>query len=1285
MRGVALGSTRLSRAVADDVSSLLTPELRRRWAELVAAPPATATAAASALLRDTIAALRAPSEDVAPSLTTSGDVAAEASPSPSPSPLLSLLGSRKSSQGVWHVLRRQRVAWQEALELLPLQLRGMNAVQRQYLSSRVSRTPSRVFGLAVAAWDVHDDAALVQQYRALKRTSYVVEYARLLSGALRERPALPGGLLPVPYSVMLHGYELGRCSPRDAAMALEVSKHVTLMGRHALTRGAEERLVLAHATLEGLRGDWAAALDVVRRSRAVRLSACRGVQRHLRTASSQQPTSHPVVSAPTTVSTAATTTPAASHAGWAAAIAAFLAREPVAQTYPDARRLLADLPPAVREGRGYVLLASAVLQRSARRMFAGTLTRRLHGFVSQADWTSALSLACAADCYDLAAPLLQFATQGSGGGSGVASAMDVPPELRTFNSTVAALLRGGAASTSTALSAATAAGLTPAEALAHAITSTSSATWRTLLLSCPHAASPARLRYLLLAACRQTGSATALEGDGDSPLAGDRVECCTFASRALSRLVCAAAERRNQQYFFRVLPAAARAHHFALSPLTGTPIIEQRHSGEDMTSAGVTVTAPGPGGMDAAARVRLRAWQHQTATSPEECAQLMADLCAYLAATHTVESGGLAPQSGPRLTENTFLSAVAALAAGGVVQLPATARFHWPLAVFKAARLLRVSIDATLVASAVRVIPSTAADRAGVALPLVFGAYTLLGDWQAGLQLCARLLRKRESGVVELEPGVRRGGGGGRDRPQTHKFTASAPTLLEAMAQVSYAMPPAEAVRHLHTLDALDTPASAVHDSRDTTSLALLILELLQRRDERELCEEVRRVSELERGRRGAQVRLGAVSRRRMLLGAAFSLLDGEAALRRVLHAAGLRVARSADLDAHGMQRLLRVLPSADAARVLTAEAEEGRCAQQHWLCSVMSRVDLSSDAVIGLARLRPSSPMLSAVRFFVVAAAAHDLVGCLRGLVRFADLVVECPCQEPVLLALLRLLRRFLSDEVLLTASVVTGEGGAAGPHPAGLALVFRLFNRLQEVPPLSVPLKAARRLLRGVSVGPDPTPVAVWTVAATLHFAASNALQVPVPAAFTSQLLSRVAAMDLPANWRAVLLLFHHLRRPTMQERVLLVRALRHCGGAATQILLRHSRFLRGCPEQVVVWADEASGSSKWQRSVALLEHAALDRDARDSPGDGACTTSSPLSPIVLSIVRGWNVDERRRCGELLRRQGFIAAERAAEGTVLDSARVHHVTDERVRAQTEAILHLLQQLPAAADATNN
>ncbi|XQJ30697.1 hypothetical protein NXY56_006802 [Leishmania guyanensis] len=1350
MRGTRLWWLRVSLVICDGAHTTRMETLVRRWADLDAARPATLTDLATELLRETIASLQAP----APALTSSSVSLPNLALSSLSSPPL-LLTSRESAQRIWRSLRRQRVQWQDAMELLPWQLLAMTPAQRQFLSPHVSRTPRRVINLTLAALDMHEDAALVQQYQSLKRSTYMVEYARLVSAALRERPSLPSGLLPVPYGVMLHGYTLGRRSPQDARMALAISKHMTLLGRAALTREAEERLVLSHARLEGFTGQWQSALGIVRHSRAVRLSAREGVVRYVRSLMTRQTDARLTTAAPLAQSLSSLvskhcnppagswdnrTAPAGLAAkvplrhedastDWVNALRAFLAKEPQAQTYPSALHLLESLPPEVRGDRAYLLLASTVLHCSARRMYAGTLTRRVVSCITSADWTMALVLACAAQCYDVAAPLIPLVTKSCS--RGAAGVRDIPPELRAYVMTMEGLEQEErlAASASAFLSDTAAAALTYPEALAHALTATSPATWRTLLLFCPHAGPPSRLRYFLLAACDESsGDATVFKRTSENSYTRSHIECCTFQSCAASRLVCAAAELRNQQYFFKVIPASVRAHHFEYSPLTNAPTLELKSEAEpravsavtavDRTNAAVALSNSVTGApveptlqvqSTMLARVRLQAWGNQTAMTPEKCTQLLADVSLYLRATHMVEGVALSARQKPRLTEEVFLKSIAALAASGVVQLPSTERFHWPLAVFQAARLLRVPVDASLMVAATRTIPSMFVDRARLALPSILGAHTLLGDWRAGLQLCTRLLRKKRDGELEIDADPLHAG-----KPQTHRFTAPPPTFLEAMAQVGYASPPAVAVRHWKTLEAASSSPLTLPQNEGPCPLSLLLLELQQFQDARQLCEEVRHVSE--RQLQGStQRKLNCLSRRRMLLGAAFCLLNSEAALRRVLRASRKEKATATDVDAHGLQRLLRVLNSTDVVQVLAAEAREGRCAQEHWLCEEMSRADVAADVVGYLARLRPFSTTLSALLFFRQAAAAHNAVGCLKGLVRLAERASECPYTDVLLLSLLRLLRLFLSHDGLLSASVVTCEltedkTPVALPHPTALALARKFFNRMQEVQRLSLPLKDARRVLRqasdthlpvvhtvaegtGVaSTAKSPVaPCAVWVVLGVLHSTVSNVLQVPVPASFTSHLLSRVVEMNGSSDWWAALHFFKNLRHPTLQERGLLVRAFRHCGGAATPILLAHRRFLRDCPELVVVWADEASGPSKWLQSLALLEHAQnLERRstaavAETEPDTGSSTEPAPapallLSAAVVSIIHSWNADERLRCGELLRRQGFIETEPTKNGKSLDDARVKKMADTRAQRQTEAILKLLREKPSVA-----
>ncbi|KAG5494097.1 hypothetical protein JKF63_01932 [Porcisia hertigi] len=1353
MRSTRLWQLRVSLRVLEDGHGTQVENLGRRWAELDAARSGTVTGLATELLKKTISSL----QECAPALTSSGV------PSPKPAaPSLAdfppFLSSKESAQRIWRSLRRQRVQWQDALALLPWQLLTLTPAQQQFLRSRVARSPERVIRLVLAAWDLHEDAALVQQYRSLRRAAYMVEYARLVSAALRERPALPNGLLPVPYSVMQHGYALGRRSPQDAKIALELSKHMTLLGREALPRRAEESLVLSHVTLEGLVGEWQAALSIVLHSRAVRPSAREGMERYVRSLTMRQITP-PIVSPVQleqshrssaslhgnaeagfrndSISTARLGSQNSRHPedtsiDWVKGLRAFITKEPHAQTYPDARKVLDSLPPEVKEDRMYLLLASTVLQCCVRRMFAGTLTRRVVSCINKADWVMALALTCAAQYYDVAAPLIPCAAKTSS--DAPPRALDLPSDLRAYVTAAQRLkqerLPIGAAPSS--LSATSATALAYPEALAHALAATSPATWRTLLLSCPHTTLPTRLRYFLLAACDEAGDSTVLERPSEGLHTRSEIECCTFQSRTASRLVCAAAERRNQQYFFKVIPASVRAHHFERSPLTNAPTLNFRSDSQrlDVSAAAAADDTQSVahdfshtansrptgsilgGGSRTLLSARLQSWRHQVATTPEECARLLSDVSLYLRETHTIEGVAVPANQKPRLTEEFFLKCIAALTASGVVQLSSSERFHWPLAVFKAARLLRVSIDASLVALTTRTIPSMFVDQTSLALPPILNAYTLVGDWKAGLQLCTRLLRKHRSGELRIDSDTPRVG-----TPQTHKFTAPPPTLLEAMAQVGYASPAAAAVRHWNALESVILSTDASPQSERSCSLALLLLELHQFHDDRQLCDEVRHACKRE-SLGGAQQKLSCTSRSRMLLGAAFCLLSSEAALRRVLRAAGKEKARAPDVDAHGLQRLLRVLGAPDAALILAAEAREGRCAQEHWLCKEMSRSDTTADVIGDLARLRPFSATLSALRFYKLAAAAHDLVGCLKALVRLVERASDCAYPDVLLLALLRLLRSILSHGGLLSESVVRralgeSEAPAVLPHPVALTLAYMLFNRMQEMERLSLPLKDARRALRrafeadlseGATVAgssgadrtgkPPAPPCAVWTVLGLLHSTTSSVLQVPVPASFTSDLLSRVMETSGSADWVAALLFFRNLRHPTMQERMLLVCALRHCGVAATSILLSQHRFLRDCPEQVVIWANEAGGHSKWVQSLALLESvqesvrsetAAEAKQDSTKSSDSVNTPEALLSPVVVTIIHGWNADERLRCGELLRRQGFIVMRSTTNGKSLHDARVSDMANARVQQQTEAILQLLKENPASAVSSIN
>ncbi|KPI87999.1 hypothetical protein ABL78_2935 [Leptomonas seymouri] len=1302
-------------------SETLSRALLRRWRDMRAALPASKTAPATALLRETLTHLEANE----PATTTTCSLSATTQPTPTTP---ALFRSQRDAQVIWSVVQRQRVSWLEALLLLPWQLQSMPAAQRAFVRQRISSTPWDVAQVVLAAQNVVEDARLVQQFRALKQAPYMVEFARLVSAALRERPSLPEGLLPVPYEVMLHGYELGRRSPEDAAIALELSKHLTLVGQSAPSRSAEERLVMGHASLEGQVGNWAAALEVVTQSRAVRLSIRKGFERFVRSMQredTKESADVPMQSLESGLSserdlatpfhTIAVVSPAEAvrsqpSSSWLSALHAFLAQPPDRQTYAEAQSLLATLPRDRTQHPDFVILAVEVLRHAARRMYAGTLTRRLVSCTARGQWSFALILASAAGCYDLAVPLIPF----------LPYATELPPDLKDFHTTTLHIQQKPEGSVPAGpsplpLTRAAAESLTYPQALAYALEG-DGATRQALLSFCPQSQSRSRLRSLLVAARRfndNTAAAATAEEEGGEDMPD--VDCWTFQSLSLSQLVCAVASEKRQRYFRKVIPASMRAHHFCLPPLSKAPSDSAREEPDSAVEASPCAAHLHTRGTEVACACyeRLQQWRMQAATTPAACTALLMDLSAFLRATHAVEGAPVlgGQHAKPRLTEDVFLRWVSAVSAWGAVQLPAAERSHWPVAVLKAACLLRVTLDACLVRNAARSIPSTFVDAATLTLPSILAAHTLLGNWQAGLQVCARLERKEKEGAVQLEVRAAEG------KLRTLKHKAPSPTLREAMAQVGYVAPVKEAVRHWAALDASSAALPVPH----STSFPLILIELRQFEDTRQLCEELRRVDAVALQRNRVNAKLEHLSRRRMLLGAAFSLLDDETALKHVVRTGAQRQVRACDLDCHGLQRLLSVLPAGTVVRVLVSEASEGRCAHEHWLLSCMSHPNVSADEVRRLASLRPTSAVLSAVCCFRVAVEKLQPVQSLKALKRIAEMVVDSPARHALLMCMARLMRIFLSNDDLMQACLQSRtqqqqSGGAsitcvedtARDAPAAkesLQQAQMLFNRLQEVEELSGMLKLARRTVRPfINVQPGTTtwapsslstvnasPCATWVILSSLQVAISRASRLPIPASFTSRLFFLASAMT-PVEWRAALFFFNELRHPTDAERVALVQALRPCGAMATSILLPHRRFMRHLPEQLMLWADEAGGPSKWERSIALLKQTQGNEtelrtvDGVSQPtvtreGNQGATPANPsLSSDVQAAISKWNSDECFRAAQLLRRQGFVKLP-AKRCRSLNGAQITEISPH-ARRQVEAILELLQRGIAEAEA---
>jgi hypothetical protein len=822
------------------------------------------------------------------------------------------------------------------------------------------------------------------------------------------------------------------------------------------------------------------------------------------------------------------------------------------------------------------------------------------------------------------------------------------------------------------------------------------------------------------------------EGTADDALC--EIDCCTFQSSALSRLVCGAASEKRRRYFCKVIPASMRVHHFCVSSPSEIPTRTQAEKlpGGVVAAAGEVSGLPATkADVVASAHGQLQRWRQQVASTPAACAVLLSDLSTFLRATHAVEGVPVAGGSHakPRLTEEVFLRCVAILTAWGTVQLPATERFHWPLQVLKAACLLRVVLDATLVSSATRSVPSLFADHATLALPAMLTAHTLLGNWQAGLQMCVRLERKEKQGAIHFTTSRK------VKKPQTDRYRAPPPSLEEAMAQVGYGAPQQLAIKHWAALDALSSVSATTDGS---ASFPLMLVELKQFHDTRQLREEVRRNSTPSAPHMRMNARLERLSRRRMLLGAAFALLNDAVMLQYVVHASGQRRVRAEDLDVHGLQRLLSVLPAATASRVLAMEAAAGRCAQEHWLLSCISHPELvSAKEASRLARLRPTSAALSAACCFRAAAEETKPVRCLQSLRRLSEIAVDSPARRALLLCIARLLRAFLSNDDLLQACVQASarrefsetkpNGTTATSHAAAaiakaaLQQSQMLFNRLQEVEQLSGALKHARRVVRSTihvpgdeatlpstaTHPPSSTPCAAWVLLSSLQVTTSRALHLPIPAAFTSRLF--MCAADT-ADWRAALFLFNELRCPTDAERVALVRALRLCGATATPVLLSHRRFMRHLPEQLMLWADEAAGPLKWERSIALLTstqprsvevqepqpHASDTTGPQGTPptaeeetraegrqgGTTSETTSAAmnlLSTVVQTAVVNWNADECFRAAQLLHRQGFIRLSAKAGRSLTDVRVVEN--DVHARRQVEEIIKLLQRRTATAE----
>ncbi|RNE99786.1 hypothetical protein TraAM80_07974 [Trypanosoma rangeli] len=212
----------------------------------------------------------------------------------------------------------------------------------------------------------------------------------------------------------------------------------------------------------------------------------------------------------------------------------------------------------------------------------------------------------------------------------------------------------------------------------------------------------ARLRSLMMA--RRLSSLT-VAGEGET---GEKeedkygVQCFTFQSEELSRVVCRAAGVKAQRYFIQVIPRALRQHHFGVAQL---PASEPCPSGRYVT-------------FQSSAEV---------VTRREACNTLCGMVVEHLRAAGN-------------LTAGAFLREIARCLAGGKVRLAPADRHALPLAVMRAANYFH-RMDAATTTRIALSIPSQHLMAHPEALESSVNALVLGGQWQRAIALVARTSR----------------------------------------------------------------------------------------------------------------------------------------------------------------------------------------------------------------------------------------------------------------------------------------------------------------------------------------------------------------------------------------------------------------------------------------------------------------------------------------------------------------------------------------------------------------
>ncbi|PBJ69074.1 hypothetical protein BCY84_20556 [Trypanosoma cruzi cruzi] len=601
------------------------------------------------------------------------------------------LATKRNSEMIWKTIARHNVHWADCLALMKVQWAVLSPDQRHFIQEAFTCSGSGHHLPCLMADVWHPATDLSSVYARLLVSETIVQFAIVVYAAVRERPHL-GNVLPVTPQVLLRCYFLGRSQPE---VALQCCRVMALSSTKDISRIEREALAFEYIMLHAKKGQWSVALSVLNSSREIRPSAKRLFRLYTFQASQWLRAIASVVPMePHNVAEAITHAPHWSYAlrtfeRWesAEAICALLARpdcvaamgwevslrlcaEARVNSYSLIRFIFTTVPSSCPQ---LMQLHATAIRPAGEVMYSGTLTRRAYKFVQSGCWAEAIGLLCGCCYYDVALPLALYAPPG----------FALPHSLLKYEEAVHRIK----------LSTIVSADASFEEQLAVALHGDGTR------LKNLHTNN--RLRSLILAQRLLSPNAAGKAMDGAEEERCE-VQCFTFQSEKISRLVCRSAGIKAQRYFMQVIPRVLRRHHFGVEEI---PASELYTSERYMTFRS----------------------SNEIVSEREACNMLCAMVVEHLRA-----SG--------KLTGQVFLREIAHCLASGKVRLAAADCHALPLAVLRAATYFH-RLDAVVTTRIALSTPSQHLMTHPEALERGMNALVLTGRWQRAISLLQRTKR----------------------------------------------------------------------------------------------------------------------------------------------------------------------------------------------------------------------------------------------------------------------------------------------------------------------------------------------------------------------------------------------------------------------------------------------------------------------------------------------------------------------------------------------------------------